>query len=88
MELSEIFPLKNLERLNLKAMFRTLMTAKMFILLFSILPLAVPGHCQGAETGSKAASPYTNCGCQCSSITFRDTQGVVQGNCNREGDSL
>merc|ERR1712186_262141 len=31
---------------------------------------------------TKAASPLTNCGCQCSSLTFRDTEGVVQGNCN------
>merc|ERR1712014_113535 len=23
----------------------------------------------------------TNCGCQCSSLTFRDSSGVVQGNC-------
>merc|ERR1712079_208925 len=30
----------------------------------------------------KAASPLTNCGCQCSSLTFRDSSGVVQGNCN------
>merc|ERR1712244_128590 len=29
----------------------------------------------------KAASPLTNCGCQCSSLTFRDSSGVVQGNC-------
>ena len=29
----------------------------------------------------KAASPFTNCGCQCSSLTFRDTSGTVQGNC-------
>merc|ERR1712115_11798 len=29
----------------------------------------------------KAASPLINCGCQCSSLTFRDANGVVQGNC-------
>merc|ERR1719191_1254354 len=29
----------------------------------------------------KAASPLTNCGCQCSSLTFSDSAGVVQGNC-------
>ena len=27
---------------------------------------------------SKAASPLTNCGCQCSSLTFSDSAGVVQ----------
>merc|ERR1711999_4013 len=31
---------------------------------------------------TKAASPLTNCGCQCSSLTFRDSAGQVQGNCN------
>ena len=31
---------------------------------------------------TKAASSLINCGCQCSSLTFRDSAGVVQGNCN------
>ena len=30
---------------------------------------------------TKAASSLINCGCQCSSLTFRDSAGVVQGNC-------
>merc|ERR1712152_86742 len=30
---------------------------------------------------TKAASSLINCGCQCSSITFRDSAGVEQGNC-------
>jgi len=35
-----------------------------------------------AKSGNlKAASPLTNCGCQCSSLTFSDSAGVVQGNC-------
>merc|ERR1712004_162817 len=29
----------------------------------------------------KAASPFINLGCQCSSLTFVDSQGQVQGNC-------
>jgi len=29
----------------------------------------------------KAASPFTNCGCQCSSLTFVDSTGHIQGNC-------
>merc|ERR1739842_258151 len=29
----------------------------------------------------KAASPYVNLGCQCSSLTFVDSHGQVQGNC-------
>ena len=31
--------------------------------------------------GGKAASPYVNCGCQCSSLTFRDSASIIQGNC-------
>merc|ERR1719228_1899759 len=33
------------------------------------------------QTGLKAPSPYTNCGCQCSSLTFQDRFGQIQGNC-------
>merc|ERR1711971_875918 len=29
----------------------------------------------------KAASPFVNLGCQCSSLTFVDSRGQVQGNC-------
>merc|ERR1712211_151162 len=32
---------------------------------------------------TKAASPYVNLGCQCSSLTFVDQYGTVQGNCRR-----
>jgi len=37
----------------------------------------------GKETSSnlKAASNLINCGCQCSSLTFVDSAGQVQGNC-------
>merc|ERR1712209_403149 len=35
---------------------------------------------------TKAASPYVNLGCQCSSLTFVDQYGTVQGNC-RSADS-
>ena len=39
---------------------------------------------EGKEVVSvKAASPVVNCGCQCSSLTFRDKWGEVQGNCRR-----
>ena len=34
------------------------------------------------DTVTKAASPYTNCGCQCSSLTFLDSSNIIQGNCN------
>jgi hypothetical protein len=30
---------------------------------------------------TRAASSFVNCGCQCSSLTFRDEQGKVHGNC-------
>merc|ERR1712066_43642 len=30
---------------------------------------------------TKAASSLINCGCQCSSLTFRDSAGTEQGNC-------
>merc|ERR1719190_172050 len=33
------------------------------------------------SANEKASSPLINCGCQCSSLTFRDAGGVVQGNC-------
>merc|ERR1711874_638225 len=35
---------------------------------------------------TKAASPYVNLGCQCSSLTFADQYGSIQGNC-RSADS-
>merc|ERR1719266_1557378 len=44
------------------------------LLAASASPLEVSGSL-------KAASPLTNCGCQCSSLTFVDSQGHVQGNC-------
>ncbi len=31
--------------------------------------------------GIKAASPFVNCGCQCSSVSFRDIDNQVHGNC-------
>merc|ERR1712038_1942699 len=44
---------------------------------------ALLGDCSEAleSANEKAASPLVNCGCQCSSLTFRDANGVVQGNC-------
>merc|ERR1711872_223684 len=51
------------------------------IVLISCL-LVIPSFSLETEkTNPKAASPYTNCGCQCSSLTFRDKSGRVQGNC-------
>merc|ERR1711915_1107282 len=51
------------------------------IILISCL-LVIPSiSLETEKTNPKAASPYTNCGCQCSSLTFRDKNGRVQGNC-------
>eukprot|EP00088_Acartia_fossae_P032235 TRINITY_DN33024_c0_g1_i1.p1 TRINITY_DN33024_c0_g1~~TRINITY_DN33024_c0_g1_i1.p1 ORF type:complete len:243 (-),score=42.93 TRINITY_DN33024_c0_g1_i1:188-916(-) len=34
-----------------------------------------------ADLGTRAASRDTNCGCQCSSLTFKDKYGKINGNC-------
>ena len=54
------------------------MHSKAFV--FAIVAVGL-SNCLSVEK-TKAASPLTNCGCQCSSLTFRDSAGVVQGNCN------
>eukprot|EP00092_Neocalanus_flemingeri_P007817 GFUD01008438.1.p1 GENE.GFUD01008438.1~~GFUD01008438.1.p1 ORF type:complete len:241 (-),score=59.43 GFUD01008438.1:182-904(-) len=58
----------------------------MFTLLVTISPLLIllapaTESVKTADTNTKAASPYTNCGCQCSNLTFRDKYGKTQGNC-------
>merc|ERR1711953_1351778 len=52
-------------------------------IVFLGLLSALLGDCSEAQDSAseKAASPLINCGCQCSSLTFRDANGVVQGNC-------
>ena len=37
----------------------------------------------GSKTNLKAASNLVNCGCQCSSLTFRDSNSIIHGNCKR-----
>merc|ERR1712189_154891 len=51
------------------------------IVLISCLLVIPSTSLETEKTNPKAASPYTNCGCQCSSLTFRDKSGRVQGNC-------
>merc|ERR1712038_404020 len=53
-----------------------------FIVFLGLIS-ALSIHCSGKldSANEKAASPLINCGCQCSSLTFRDANGVVQGNC-------
>ena len=36
-----------------------------------------------STTNLKAASNFVNCGCQCSSLTFRDSNNIIHGNCKR-----
>merc|ERR1712141_34582 len=50
-------------------------------LLASLAIMATASPVEVENTETKAASPLINCGCQCSSLTFRDANGVVQGNC-------
>merc|ERR1711874_497260 len=47
----------------------------------AVLASANPVEVENKQTNEKASSPLINCGCQCSSLTFRDANGVVQGNC-------
>merc|ERR1711902_466628 len=48
-------------------------------IMFAIVAVGL-SNCLAVEK-TKAASSLINCGCQCSSLTFRDSAGVVQGNC-------
>merc|ERR1712177_76702 len=50
----------------------------MLLLLVTILPFT---PVRGLTTNTKAASTRVNCGCQCSSLTFRDKYNRIQGNC-------
>merc|ERR1711976_70453 len=52
-----------------------------FLLLVTLLTFATASPVEVESTETKASSPLINCGCQCSSLTFRDANGVVQGNC-------
>merc|ERR1712154_398516 len=52
-----------------------------FLLLVTLATLATAIPVEVENTETKASSPLINCGCQCSSLTFRDANGVVQGNC-------
>merc|ERR1739842_282279 len=47
----------------------------------SILATLVLSATSLAVENTKAASSSINCGCQCSSLTFRDVDGNEQGNC-------
>ena len=47
----------------------------MFSAVLSLLALSASARGLAVQ---KAASPYVNLGCQCSSLTFRDAAGAVQ----------
>merc|ERR1712106_1302605 len=52
----------------------------MFTQASILATLVLSATCLVVEN-TKAAFSFTNCGCQCSSLTFRDTTNTVQGNC-------
>merc|ERR1711971_1222293 len=54
-------------------------TAKMNFLAITLL--ATGSSALSLTKDLKAASPFVNLGCQCSSLTFVDSHGQVQGNC-------
>merc|ERR1712018_897421 len=56
----------------------TVMNSLVFL---ATLALASCSPLEKVSSDLKAASPLTNCGCQCSSLTFVDSAGHVQGNC-------
>merc|ERR1711936_1150027 len=58
-----------------------MMMLKISSLLASLAIIATASPVEVESTETKASSPLINCGCQCSSLTFRDANGVVQGNC-------
>merc|ERR550519_1892556 len=51
------------------------------LVFLATLALASCSPLEKVSSDLKAASPLTNCGCQCSSLTFVDSAGHVQGNC-------
>merc|ERR1711936_959940 len=53
--------------------------AKMNFLVITLL--ATGSSALSLTKDLKAASPFVNLGCQCSSLTFVDSHGQVQGNC-------
>eukprot|EP00092_Neocalanus_flemingeri_P014731 GFUD01015897.1.p1 GENE.GFUD01015897.1~~GFUD01015897.1.p1 ORF type:complete len:267 (-),score=57.21 GFUD01015897.1:115-915(-) len=55
------------------------MVCRQVYIAVCVLILLVGSEAQ--RTGNRAASSKVNCGCQCSSLTFRDKYGKVQGNC-------
>merc|ERR1711953_778109 len=56
-------------------------TAMNSLVFVATLALASCSPVEVVSSDLKAASPLTNCGCQCSSLTFVDSAGHVQGNC-------
>merc|ERR1711942_327210 len=58
----------------------TSQTRMRIILVISTALVATSGL-KTSDTNTKAASPYTNCGGQCSNLQFRDKYNKRQGNC-------
>merc|ERR1712106_944282 len=60
-----------------RMMIQFLVTISTFLILLTPTTESV----KTTGTNTKAASPYTNCGCQCSNLTFKDKYGKTNGNC-------
>merc|ERR1712106_62861 len=60
-----------------RMMIQFLVTISTFLILLTPTTESV----KTTDTNTKAASPYTNCGCQCSNLTFKDKYGKTNGNC-------
>ena len=54
---------------------------KMTVLPVFLLAFIFSMTMVSSQALEKAASPLTNLGCQCSSLTFIDSSGHIQGNC-------
>merc|ERR1712121_478919 len=54
---------------------------RMRIILVISTALVATSSLKTTDTNTKAASPYTNCGCQCTNLQFRDKYNKLHGNC-------
>ena len=60
---------------------QTMQPLQLFVASLAVIGSALASPSETVNTDTKASSPLINCGCQCSSLTFRDAKGEVQGNC-------
>merc|ERR1712212_1210569 len=60
---------------------KTRMRIQLVVYTALVLLATATSGLKTSDTNTKAASPYTNCGCQCSNLQFRDKYNKRQGNC-------